>query len=163
MEDIIYWLLMAAVMIGGAVSSSNKKKKQREAAARKAAQQASGENPEPEKRFVRKSLSDILEELANQQEQTPMPEIAEEHDDYYSREVFVQEEGGRVTEEPVEKYTQPNRSRVVETVDRPSTESPLIETHQEKANSLAEILGEEFDLRRAVIESEILKPKFEQY
>ena len=164
MEDILILILTAAVMIGGVVSSAIKKKKEKEAAAGKTGQNASGE-PEPERRFVRKSLSEVLEELARQQDQAHEPEVAEAADDYYSYEMASHEENERAARRLremtyVSAETTPRRI--------PSEPEPVVLPDEQRAdtdsqNTLKGILGGEFDLRRAVIESEILKPKFEQY
>ncbi len=166
MEDVIILILTAAVMIGGAVSSILKKKKEKEAAERKVRQGASVEEPAPERKFVRKSLSEVLEELANQQKQERgqaswEPEATETPDDYYAYETASQEENERAAERLramtyVSAENTPRRIAAPEPI-------VLLEEREDSQGALKEILGGGFDLRRAVIETEILKPKFEQY
>ncbi len=157
MEDVLYLLLVAAVMVGGVISSAIKKKKEKEAAARKAAQNTSVGTAEPERKFVRKSLSEVLEELANQQNQAHEPESTEVQDDYMAS----REESERAAER-LREMTYVSTENTPRRIHRSDVmqEEPVEAGAQ---NGMKDILGGEFDLRRAVIESEILKPKFEQY
>ncbi len=169
MEDVIILILTAAVMIGGAVSSVYKKKKEREAAAGKVMRHDASEEEAPDRKFVRKSLGEVLEELANQQGQPQKSKIVvlqddDVQDDYYAREMALREDNERAAE----------RLRAMtymsaETTPRRIAEPPVVVTQDEQQvdadqqNTMSGVLGERFDLRRAIIESEILKPKFEQY
>ena len=164
MEDILYYILVIAVMVGGAISSANKKKKEKADAARKVQQQQPHiEDDMPERKFVRKSLSEVLEELANREESfpSPAPDIIESDDDYFTYETASAEEMTRASERLRRMtYTSPDEKKIQAPSPSPVSQ---VESTEKSSDSLKDILGGEFDLRRAVIESEILKPKYEQY
>lgn len=179
MEDIIILIITAAVMIGGAISSANKKKKE---AARKT---PSRPVQDQERGFNRKSLGEILREL---EEREAIPEWLPEQEPEYEPEQEYYGMGADSLEEQamaearLEAMTyRPASERAHAAVGSPATysadsiaASPIdiqenvgqsvteIES-QPAANVLNDILGGEFDLKRAIIESEILKPRYEQY
>lgn len=155
MEDVIVWLIWGALIIGGAVSSASKKKKE---AARKAAQH--GPNPQGQRQGMGlpKSLSEILEELEQQQYPAETAEPAAV--DYFEEEMatLAEQESAAARLEAM-TYT-PMVPGSVEQSQRRIGEAPIMAPLEEPESE--DILGE-FDLKRAVIESEILRPKFEQY
>jgi hypothetical protein len=143
---------------------------------------------ESDGRYTRKSFGEILEELANpqphQQRRRPVstPEPSVEGRDYTvnpqefvykegrgakreavyaegktSHREVVYEEGGRVTKDtamPAKskdlKEAAGGQENIADTKDTRDGENGLIK----------EILGGEFDLRRAIVESEIITPKY---
>lgn len=139
-------------MVGSAVSSASKKKKE---AAKRAGQQP------PAKNVKTKSIGELLEELANPLEEPYRVEMeypAEPEADCFEEEYATPEEIRSAAERleaiayrPVERVS---ATRMVE--------EQLIETADAEPTDINEIIRD-FDLRRAVIEAEILKPKFEQY
>lgn len=150
------------VMIIGVASSAIKAKKKKDEAVGH-----SGQGPKP----AHKSFSEILEELANPQEQEPepvewrdAPRVAREFvygDGRSGHAEFAYEEGGRVTKDMATTADRELKNKKEIKSSRSSRQTE--ETSDPETNPLNEILGGEFDLRRAVIEAEILKPKFEQY
>lgn len=171
MEDIIGLIVMALIMIGGAVSSANKKKKAREAAERESQrrqQQTQPEDVEQEQgRFGRWSLEDVLSELNEQRK--PEPPVRDYPiEDYYDRQMAELEVDDRFAIDhsatdrvAYERFTQaaavpkPAITGRVAIAETPAPDEP------ERVD--VEDFMADFDLRRAVIESEILRPKFEQY
>lgn len=170
MDDLIVLLLTAAVMIGGAISSANKKKKEKEAAERRVQQQQHQQQADETageqtagRNVAGRSLADILEELTGQ-EASPYyePENVGPADDYYENEKEALYEDTETAEERLRRitYVQPEKSALA--YARENT-SAMPEPEINSTDALEEVLGGEFDLRRAVIESEILKPKYDQF
>ncbi len=195
------WVIWVAIIAIGMISSANKAKKRKEEAeqaARRRAQQYESNPfpmpeeetpymPEPEGRYGRKSLGEILEELANPQRQTSIPEPEPEFIEGRSgrstssgrsytlttQELVYEEgrgaqseifysEGGRVTKDPAP--ARPGRTGINTATEAPGAKDNYAnpEKSREKgdSNPMKEILGGEFDLRRAIVESEILNPKY---
>jgi hypothetical protein len=172
MKDTILFLLTVAVMIGGAVASANKKKKE---AARKASRQAErSERPEtpmkPATYTAPKSIGELLEELARGDAYEELQqESADAETDYFDEEMSTlaaEEESAtarlaKMTYTPMRPDSvERNTKKVVE--ETPAMEE-LREAIDESQNAPIDDILADFDLRRAVIESEILTPKYQQY
>lgn len=165
MDDLIVLLLTATVMIVGAISSANKKKKEKEAAERMARQQRqqrqAGETAGESDHGMGRSLSEIFEELTGQEMPRYDVETAGFPDDY-NKDGTTASADAETAEERLRHitYVQPEKSIPAYARDNAGI-APEPEITQQ--STLSDVLGEEFDLRRAVIESEILKPKYGQF
>jgi hypothetical protein len=155
-------------MILGAITSSNKKKKE-------AAQKAEREDQKTVAEIVttrrKKSLGEILEELAQQEfyiERPKEPEAEPSTPDYFEERMAKQaaEEESAAARLAAMTY-QPMRPDSVERNTKKIVDESVMPTEKEfdepaEEGSIEAILAN-FDLRRAVIESEILTPKYQQY
>lgn len=161
MEDILVLLLTAAVMIGGAISSANKKKKE---AARKA---GSGQPDNRKAGMPAKSLSEILEELGKEQSYSASEEEKYEEEaepDYFEEEMATLAEQESAAERLEAMTFKPMTSDSVEWRAKKARDEEAFTAIDDISEPVEDnnILAD-FDLRRAVIESEILRPKHEQY
>jgi hypothetical protein len=168
MKDTVIVLLTIAAMIGSAVISANKKKKE---AAEKAARSAKSNSQAPEvpptSHTAPKSLGEILEELARGELYTePTREPSEP--DYFDEELArLAEEEESAAARLAEMSYKPMRPDSVERNIKKIVNEIVVSTEQEldepaEEGSIEAILAD-FDLRRAVIESEILAPKYKEY
>lgn len=168
MDNILIIIITAAVMIGSAINAANKKKKE---TARKA---FSRPDSEPNKELKHKSLSEIIRELDERSgepgwlsEQEPEPEI-EPESEYYGMGADSLEERAMTEARPeamtyrsAEKNPASYLSHITEAAEAEVAQSIAIQ--EKEPETLDDILGGGFNLKRAIIESEILKPKYEQY
>jgi hypothetical protein len=184
MENVLIWIFWAVIIVISLVNSAAKAKKKKEEAerARRSAMPQSYEAepdmtyapPVSDGKYTRKSLGEILEELANPQPQRqmpmPAPEFVEGRDYAVSSqeavykegreaERVVYAEGGRLTKNAVavSDGDKGKRSKI-EVVNATDGKAKPKDTHGE--DFVNEIFGGEFDLRRAVVEAEILTPKY---
>lgn len=159
MEDVIVWLIWGAILIGGVVSSAQKNKKKKAEAARRAA--GAPQKTEKKQPLGGRSLAEILEELERQaQVDDALPEISEEPAEYYYEEEIVSLEDLDAEQQTAAERLEAMTFRTEQKATEPVPE--IFMPENEKEQPVADIL-QDFDLKRAVIESEILKPKFEQY
>jgi hypothetical protein len=223
MEDILVWLFWAAIIVGSMASSASKAKKRREEEARRAVARREADNRDasvakssPKIDPGRKSLTELLEDLARQADEQPSPTVV-------SRPLSGSVPDSRPVYEPVSRpaYEPVSRSAsghatqsrqmspalssrslsryggelgaegfvdevaayerlAAERTHRTTLVPALVGTADDSMVApigsegsggyaggdtpapLRELLGGDFDLRRAVIEAEILTPKYIQ-
>jgi hypothetical protein len=164
MSDVIFMLVIVAAMIGASIVSANRKKKQ-------ASGQATYPRPVKPPIFptTPKSLGEILEELARGEGYGASEEEIDVTDADYSREDMArlaEEEESAAARLVTMTYTPMTRDSVERNTKKIVEESSAASSERREGepadDSIEEILAD-FDLRRAVIESEILHPKFQEY
>lgn len=162
MEDIIIVVWVAMIIIGSLINAANKRR------AQESADEEQLPTPEEIREILQPAQPSVQPQTATKRPAKPAYETLEGHSiesesleqinprDFAKRTNFKHAKGNAT---PVRT---PNKAQRANTVTRPNIATPQRPNPAIKGEEAHE-LTRDFDLERAVVYSEILKPKFQEY